>query len=55
MMEVAIALLVGFVAAGFVWYGWGLLENLLALLGFKEKKAAASLDESKAGRDDLEL
>ena len=26
----AISLLVGVVAAGFVWFGWGVVENLLA-------------------------
>mgnify|MGYP000937857224 CR=1 FL=1 len=42
MTEVAISLLVGFVAAGFVWYTWGLFENVLALLGLKGKSAGGA-------------
>jgi hypothetical protein len=52
MMELAIAVLVGFVAAGFVWYGWGLLENVLALLGLGGKKVA---ETPPADLDDLGL
>lgn len=52
MTEVAIALLVGFVAAGFVWYTWGLFENVLALLGFKGKSAR---DPGETRTDDFGL
>ena len=29
---VGISVLVGFVAMGFVWYGWGLAENVRAVM-----------------------
>jgi len=31
MTMAALSLLAGFVAAGFVWFGWGVVENLLAM------------------------
>lgn len=39
---VVISALVGFVAAGFVWFGWDLVENLTAT--FSRKKAAPAKD-----------
>ena len=32
IMILAISLLVGLIAAGFVWYGWDLAENLTVYL-----------------------
>jgi hypothetical protein len=52
MTEMAISILVGFVAAGFVWYTWGLFENVLALLGFKGKTTEGS---GETRPDDLGL
>ena len=37
---VALSLLAGFVAAGFVWFGWGLAENLLTMLAARKPRGA---------------
>ena len=38
IMILAISLLVGLIAAGFVWYGWDLAENLTVYLRNRPRK-----------------
>ncbi len=45
---ILISLMVGFVGAGLVWFGWGLAENLSAM--FRSRKAAGG----KARAEDSE-
>jgi hypothetical protein len=44
MTMAALSLLAGFVAAGFVWFGWGAAENLLAMRRAKSQSGEASSD-----------
>ena len=44
-----ISVLVGFVAAGFVWYGWNIVENLLALRTARKAMVAPPSDEQETG------
>jgi hypothetical protein len=44
------SLLVAFVSAGFVWYGWGLMRNLRALRQHRaDTQAEATKSEPKEG------
>ena len=47
LMMIAYSALAGFVAAGFVWYGWELLQNIQVLRERRKiKKAVASVAEA---------
>ncbi len=44
-----IALLMGVVAAGFVWFGWSLVENLYyAMDRFEERQKAKAAEKDEA-------
>ena len=48
---VVMSVLVGLVAAGFVWYGWNIVENLLVLRKTRRtmETESPSPDEPEAG------
>lgn len=47
-----IASLAGFAVAGFVWYGWELLENIGTLRKNRQEKAAAEDTEDAGDTED---
>lgn len=48
---IGLSVLVGFVGAGFVWYGWGLAQNARAMLteraGRKREEAQSAAKEKR--------
>ena len=48
LQVIGYSILVGFVSAGFVWYGWELLENIRVLRIRRRLRAAAKAAEKSA-------
>lgn len=52
---VALSLMAGFVVGGFVWYGWGLVENLAAALRqYLERRRLAAEQAAREKRAAIE-
>ncbi len=54
VITIALSILAAGVAAGFVWFGWGIVENVSVLRARKRAALAAAAIEAEADAEESE-